>query len=502
MRLISFVWLAAVAFPRSAAAQGTEPLHKADLVRLLSSPVISRGEVADVVRRNCLAFRPTERDWADLRVLGASAEVVASIAGCVARRTAPEPAPAGVAPLEVVPREPRVAAQAGALVRVVVIAARGGTPQAGVRLVLRGSAAVGAGLRADVTAVTDGAGLAVFELPAGRQAVRRRFEIGLASGGALPGRPTVELLVRGGAPRAGQVDPRRLEFGPGLQPAIPVSVVVRDSLANPVAGEVVVLRAGSPDMGFRPDSAVTDSLGRATFVVAGAALRRPGTLRVSARNVALGSVDVGISTAISPTATGFRPGPTRGLAGTGLAEPLVFEVRTDGGGPAEGRLVRFRAVNARLGSDSAVTDSLGRARVDVALGERAGSAVVFATVDSLEDLVTLQIEPGPIAELHLEYNGARVDSGRVVVPINTPFVMRLRGRDAFGNAASVAVLAQRLRETRAQFAVRQRYLQLLAVEQEDSAVVLRFKPVMVGYLDLTIGSGLTTKVRVEVVRRG
>src|SRR5207244_8495143 len=40
-----------------------------------------------LVRRNCLAFRPTERDWADLRGLGADAEVLSGIGGCAARQT-------------------------------------------------------------------------------------------------------------------------------------------------------------------------------------------------------------------------------------------------------------------------------------------------------------------------------------------------------------------------------------------------------------------------------
>ena len=82
-----------------------------------------------------------------------------------------------------------------------------------------------------------------------------------------------------------------------------------------------------------------------------------------------------------------------------------------------------------------------------------------------------------------------------------PFVLRLTGQDAYGNASSVEALARRLRETQGQFATRQRNVHLLAVEQDGAAVVLRFKPVQVGYVDGTIGSGLTAKVRVEVVRR-
>src|SRR5437773_2384065 len=84
--------LVALGCPVLVAAQGTEPLRKTDLIRLLSNPVIRKAEVADLVRRNCLAFRPTERDWADLRDLGADADVMSSIGGC----TAGQPSRAGV----------------------------------------------------------------------------------------------------------------------------------------------------------------------------------------------------------------------------------------------------------------------------------------------------------------------------------------------------------------------------------------------------------------------
>src|SRR6059036_4284848 len=79
--------LVALGCPVLVAAQGTEPLRKTDLIRLLSNPVIRKAEVADLVRRNCLAFRPTERDWADLRDLGADAEVLSGIGGCATRQT-------------------------------------------------------------------------------------------------------------------------------------------------------------------------------------------------------------------------------------------------------------------------------------------------------------------------------------------------------------------------------------------------------------------------------
>jgi len=58
---------------------GTEPLRKVELVRLLGSRAISTTEVAGLVRRNCVAFRPSERDRADLRAAGADDAVLAAI---------------------------------------------------------------------------------------------------------------------------------------------------------------------------------------------------------------------------------------------------------------------------------------------------------------------------------------------------------------------------------------------------------------------------------------
>lgn len=70
-------------------AQGIAPLRKSDLVRLLSGSVMSQQEIAQLVRRNCLTFAPTERDRADLRRLGAEAPVLAAVDGCARRATRP-----------------------------------------------------------------------------------------------------------------------------------------------------------------------------------------------------------------------------------------------------------------------------------------------------------------------------------------------------------------------------------------------------------------------------
>ncbi|HEY6090854.1 MAG TPA: Ig-like domain-containing protein [Gemmatimonadales bacterium] len=66
---------------------GGAPLRKSDLVRLLSGADMSSGELAQLVRRNCLTFDPTARDKNDLKVMGADPAMLAAVDDC-ARRTA------------------------------------------------------------------------------------------------------------------------------------------------------------------------------------------------------------------------------------------------------------------------------------------------------------------------------------------------------------------------------------------------------------------------------
>lgn len=86
--------------------QGAAALRKSDLVRLLSGAVMSPQELAQLVRRNCLTFQPTDRDRNDLRQLGADAAVLAAVDDCARRRAPPRPA---VIPAPTAPR-PRAAA--------------------------------------------------------------------------------------------------------------------------------------------------------------------------------------------------------------------------------------------------------------------------------------------------------------------------------------------------------------------------------------------------------
>src|SRR5437870_9603853 len=84
-----------------AGAQGTHPLRKAELVRMLARRALSKPQIATLVRRNCVTFQPTAHDRAELRAAGADDAVLAAIDQCLRARlarTAPPPRPAAPAP--------------------------------------------------------------------------------------------------------------------------------------------------------------------------------------------------------------------------------------------------------------------------------------------------------------------------------------------------------------------------------------------------------------------
>src|SRR6266516_1098640 len=464
--------LVALGFPVLVAAQGTEPLRKTDLIRLLSNPIIRKGEVADLVRRNCLAFRPTERDWADLRDLGADADVMSSIGGCTALQgsragvtlasaatSATQPTTAASAPAEPRPltvtllsARTAVPAASEALIRVGV--RRGDAPQRAVTLALRGSSSITGGTGSDAQALTDDSGLAVFRVPAGRQVATYRFEVVLATGAALPGRPTADLVVR----------------------------------------------PGRADMGVAADTRATDSLGRAAFVIQAAAVRRPGRIELRTRGERLAVLEAVFGGPVSRAGSGFvSGGGQRGVARTLLSEPLVFQAHSVSGRPIPGRVVVFRSRNAQVTRDSALTDSAGRARVEVTLGSQAGVAVVTASFDSVQTAETLHVDPGPAVELILERDGARVDGGRIIVERDVPFALTLKARDGYGNLIPTVSLSRTLQDVLRQYNARSQLLRFVGVESDSLTAAIRFKPVAAGTTSLTISAGLTATVAVEVV---
>jgi hypothetical protein len=166
---------------------------------------------------------------------------------------------------------------------------------------------------------------------------------------------------------------------------------------------------------------------------------------------------------------------------------VVFEARTRLGRPAVGRVVSFRAVNAAVSRSTAITDSTGRVRVEVILGEHVGPATIVATIDSLEKRATFLVEPGPAVELILEHRGFRVNGRWVSVRLDTTFVVRLRMLDAYGNTTELTGLARMLREI--PFDARIPIVHVVSIQEEPAAVALILKAIRPGRAKIKLGTG-------------
>jgi hypothetical protein len=477
-----------------AATQGSQPLRKTDVIRLLSNPLISRSEVADLIRRNCVAFRPTPRDWADLRDFGADSEVLSSIGGCATTPAAQRAAP--TLPLTAVLLPARLAVSVGSEAVARVQLRRGELPQPGAPLVLRGSSAIPGGPSQDVQATTDASGVAVFRFPVGRLPATYQLGLVTGSGASFPETPPLEVVVGPAGPAVAAVQPGRVELRAGERGPVSLLVTVRDSLGNAVPSEAVALQPDSPDMGVTAETRSTDSLGRATFVVERAAVRHGGKLTIRVRGQTFGSVDVVRTDVMAPAATGFVSGVgQRGIARTRLNEPLVFQVRSSLGRPLAGKVVTFRAVNAAVVTDSVVTDTAGLARVEVTLGKQAGPALVTALVDSLQRQATLSVDPAAPAGVIIERDGNRVDGGTVVVTAGATFVLRVSAQDAYGNPVPTADLARMIEKMRSRFNLQSQLFKMISVESDAGAAAVTFKSVGTGQADLSI-AGATVSVAI------
>jgi len=500
MRLLGSLALASFAGVSTLTAQAPPPLDKTELIRLLTNPLFAQAEVADVVRRSCLTFHPTERDWADLRSAGAGGEVIASAATCDNRRSSGGGGSAATAaaaeapqPITAVAQPSEIVTTAGMPASVRIRLSRGRAPLRRTTLTLRGTTSLG--LARDVSAVTDDSGIAVFRLPAVARAGSHQFEIRTGTGGTLPGQPSVLYLVRSARPGRVRLTPDYIAFR-GTDSVATMVAAVTDSLGNPVSGEPVDVNGGIG----APLNAVTDSAGRATFTVQANNVARGGTLQVRVRGMAPVDVEIAAAAGLSGVNTGFLPiASAYGPVGNPLSEPLTFRARTVQGTAASGRTVRFRALNARVTPEVAVLDSTGRVKLDVVLGVRTGESAVFASIDSVERVMTLRAEPGPIDSLILERNGEVVNGRAIVVQVGVPFSLRLRARDLYGNETSIDALGQALKAGRARLNVRQQDLQFVSLESADSVAVVTLKAVRSGSYQFVIGSGITAQVRVDAI---
>jgi hypothetical protein len=494
------VWAAACGVAARAAAQGSDPLRKTDVVRLLSSPVMDRKEIADLIRRNCLAFRPTERDWADFRSLGADAGVLGSVGACAGRFRSLEPEPEPRAALSVVPLPARVVAapESDAVIRVLV--KRGNLVQGGVGLVLRGTSALAPTGAREAEALTDQNGLAQFRVRAGRVAGTYPLRVALKGGVTSPNDPLVELVVPPASPAMADVGPTRLSLDSADVRSVSVVVVVKDVFGNPVPGQPVELRGIDPEMGLAAGPTPTDSNGWATLVLKPRTIRRTGRIDVRVHGNRLASLDAVFTDAVSSAVSRFVTGAEQaGIARTQLNAPLVFLARGISGRPLPGRVISFTAHNAEVNPDHAITDGAGLAQVQVTLGPKAGTAIVIAAVDSVRTQATLHVQAAAPATVIIEHQRVRADGGHLVVVDETPFALDVSARDAYGNPVPVAGLAGVLERMRTQFNTGSSLLRMESVRADTWVTTVTFKPLRRGTAPLTIADATVT---VEVVGRG
>ncbi len=364
----------AVAQPAVAPAQRSEPLRKTDLIRLLASGTLSKGEIADLVGRNCLTFTPTARDRQNLVALGADSIILRRIDGCARRAAARAPvrpvAPPARAPspvrtdtvappgsLTVVPLASRVSAGAGGEALVAMALKRGRVGVPGVRLVLRGSAVIAGSAGRDVEATTDARGIASFHVSVGMQPHTYRLVAAAVDGTALAGQPEVELVAVAPAAEVAQAEP---------PPSPPTT---------------------------RPASA------------------RTGFISGNGQ---------------------------RGVVGQRAALPLVLDVRDSTGAPVAGIAVAMTAENGRAIPSAQRTDSSGQLRADVVFGERVAPTLITVVIGgegggrAIVRLATLFPSAGPAARLVAAYKDKSVDGSLVLDP-DTASTLRVRVQDAFGN---------------------------------------------------------------------
>jgi hypothetical protein len=278
----------ALATPAPARAQGAKPLRKVELVRLLGSRALSKPAIAALVRRNCVTFRPTARDRADLRLAGADDAVFAAIDQCLrARAAAAQALPPVAAPAPAQPRRAplrmetsgQVNALAGTEAEVVVQLYRGTVPQAGVALVLRGARGIPGGLSLDPVALTDQRGAATFHVLAGTTPGTYSLTLAVQNGAAVPGEIQFVTMPPAGARAEAPAPPPPPPPAPPRVPAVqftefsgagqhgaprtalpkPLFLEVRDETGKPITGEAVTFAITSGAV--TPRVAASDSAG-------------------------------------------------------------------------------------------------------------------------------------------------------------------------------------------------------------------------------------------------
>jgi hypothetical protein len=419
--------LAAVAVSAGAqqAAGRAEPLRKTDLIRLLSGGTMTPGQIATLIERNCVSFKPTARDRKNLTALGADEAVMASIDACLQARaaasaraappvTTPSRPPPAAAPAPVVEAPPpglvavplttRISVMAGGTASVGVALKRGDRAVAGTRLVLRGSGRIVGGAGGDAEATTDARGIAQFRFPVSGGAGTTSLTVATATGEPLVEPAAIELITVVPAPppvrvRRPALDRTGFVLGSGQRgrvgEAAPLPVVfeVRDSAGVAMAGVPVALTVANGRLTGAGER--TDSLGQVRATV------------TFGERAGVPTVVTGTVGAITREATLYpAPGaPSRLVVlsdGNALTGQLVVLVRR----PAELR------VYCRDGFGNTVPLAGLRATV----GDGHVVTVTDVTSDSLGGSITVTARGAGSTNLLIQGSGLRADFSALVRP--------------------------------------------------------------------------------------
>jgi len=287
----------------SARAQEAAPLHKGDLVRFLTGSTYSKPEIAAIIRRACLAFGPTPRDYTNLRSLGATPAVIDAMQKCTANDNkvahAEIATPAPIRPMEIDLPNRGVNATAGTVALYTVTIHRGPTPLSGVRLLLRGSRDIPGGPQVELNANTDRDGRATFSIPAGSTAGNYNLRIVDADGVEMRGVPDFVLTTVPAAPSLVKVSPQTLDIGASARGTRDITVTVTDPFSNPVSQLPVVLKRFPVRGAAALPSQVTDNAGVARFSIQTAPLQDGDSILVTIRDRPYASVRVTAATEIT-----------------------------------------------------------------------------------------------------------------------------------------------------------------------------------------------------------
>ena len=434
--LLVALWAFLPAAP--ARAQGTQPLRKVELVRLLGSRAMSKAQVASLVRRNCVTFRPSERDRADLRAAGADDALFTAIDQCLRARAASRPtappsaaAPAPPPPVAPAPRpmvpapapplrivaSQEIAALAGTEAAVPVQVYRGAVPQPNVEVILRGASAVPGGLTRDPVAITDQRGVATFRILAGTTPGTYRLTAALPSSGAATLIAFVTTPVTRPTPAPAPAPPVPAEAltqftrGGGQHGTVgstlgPVVLEVRDTTGATLAGQPVTFAASAGAV--TPPTGETDATG--TVRVRVTLPERAGPLVITA--------NVGT---FSRTATLYAdPGPPHDLVVERGRAAVAGPVSVRSRDTVVLRVVARDAYGNRTTLDDFTATTSGRA-----------IGLVSAAAADSQGLVTLEPRSSGVGEVQVSGSGLRAHVPVAVMLPDAPRPWALGARSAW-----------------------------------------------------------------------